>query len=963
MKFLKKLKNRVKNRRGNTLVEVLLVVGLMTILLGIAVPDLISESKEIKMTEMNSNARAVAVAVQSKLYGIKNRGTSIGSEYRTLNETAAEVSISTDDGGKDVKYVSNFGEKGTAGKDYLLSGAITDTDLLQKGKIVVVYDPLTADVLEVFYGEKEFPVDDIFPTANESFLKNNNIGLYRGEGSPEPERAISIPRFSLSVGEENEERYLQMQMEGTPDPSIATLPLGLEIYIQFPSFTKTDEWEEMLVYAEGMFDTNYTANYGDSIASDDSGENQLTLDKIANNNKIMRFIIDSAVLEKSASATDYLKHNKHPEIVSVASAPFYPRATINDWMMQSSNPYITYWFRQHATYINENTGGPKEGDSTMSQKLYDHIVALDNNYKSQHTATDYIPINGTCRVRMELHVLSGDTWTEEKNGARIRKYDDDTYAPVNITSALLSPYFNLLDQTTGQISLSSMRALSHLWQVFESENDITTAHLRDDINGDNFYTLLKKLRQALWDELKMTGKTEEDEKKRQDLWGDWAVNQGASVKSCDGNKKFKLDGTTTDGGSHKIQNIIFTGRNGGDASSEPGGLFEYANGCTFTNIDIVNPATLRRNYDPTFLETKDHSITAINESEQWGGASGAFVGFAVNCTFKNVRAYLDDAHHPPALNLSDLTIDGSVVGGLVGVAIGSEGGKTEFTNCAASVRATNGTLDSAMRVVYAGGLVGIAAGNVTISSCYAASQLSGYYSGGLVGATVSGQGNAITWTYKDRKWDLTPREQGPITGTPTITSSFAAGQITRQVRVGGGLIADVQGALPQENVQNCYSAAWWEALAPVSYGTFKGDKKNYYVYQTRFPIPVTENVEAWFNCTGDVLSLQTDVDDGIACTGGDLASKFNDWTKAEVGNTHQWSYNEGSFELHKMYWEKKDTPEAYPFPMPSGYVDQYGAEFWGDWIKTYEEKPTTAGGTPAATPFSSTFLGYKGECS
>ena len=65
-------KKKIKNKRGTTLIEVILVVALIAIMLLIAAPNVIAEKKQIDMAEMNSNARAVAVAVQSKLYGMKN---------------------------------------------------------------------------------------------------------------------------------------------------------------------------------------------------------------------------------------------------------------------------------------------------------------------------------------------------------------------------------------------------------------------------------------------------------------------------------------------------------------------------------------------------------------------------------------------------------------------------------------------------------------------------------------------------------------------------------------------------------------------------------------------------------------------------------------------------------------------------------------------------------------------------
>ncbi len=187
-----------------TLVEVLLVVAIMAIMLGLAMPNLLAESQAIKSAAMNGYARSVAVAVQSRLYGMRNAGTS-SSFYNKFNKNAAlDATVTTTEGNKTVKYVSNFGEKGTQGKQYLFSGALTDTELLQNGKIVVVYDPDTANVLETFYSEKEFDARSLFPASSEAFLKSNAIGVYRGEGAPAPvtKTALPTPVITMENGEE-----------------------------------------------------------------------------------------------------------------------------------------------------------------------------------------------------------------------------------------------------------------------------------------------------------------------------------------------------------------------------------------------------------------------------------------------------------------------------------------------------------------------------------------------------------------------------------------------------------------------------------------------------------------------------------------------------------------------------------------------------------------------------------------
>ena len=341
---------KLKNKRGMTLVEVLMVVALMTIMLGIAMPNILAESQNIKLATMDGYARSVAVAVQSKLYGIKNAGTANDSEYYLLDKAAEPVNIETDDGEKTVKYFTNFGENAAAGKHYLLSGAITDTEVLENGKIVVVYDPATADVLEVFYCEREFNVDALFPVTEEDFLESNLIGLYRGEGAPAPERKVRVPNFECTYVFEDEV-YLELTMTGTPSPELAGKSIGLEIYAEVP--IKDDgTYDDIGIYFEGFFASDYaTANAGTIVGRD--GIYPLTFEKIQENGNKLRFAIDSMVTNAAGygAAKTYLRRQTSPQYVSAAENLLYPRERLETWFNPQENPYLTVWYRENKDIV------------------------------------------------------------------------------------------------------------------------------------------------------------------------------------------------------------------------------------------------------------------------------------------------------------------------------------------------------------------------------------------------------------------------------------------------------------------------------------------------------------------------------------------------------------------------------------------------------------------------------------
>ncbi len=960
-----KLLEKLKNRRGTTLIEILLVVAIMTTLLGIAAPNLISESQAIKRAAMNDNARAVGVAVQSKLYGVKNLGS---DDFSFLNDSAAE-SIQffdkTSNEEKTVCLVSNFayGEADEAaknrailGKKYLLSGAITDTELLEKGNIVVGYDSESANVLFVFYCEKPFDVKTLFKpydaegnltlVAYEDILNENFIGYYLGYGVPRPERNVGLPDFTLAW-QYDDELYLELQMVGSASPQIADKKLCLEVFACIPKKEgdkySDDSYDEVLIYTEGRLEGKYVVTNVKNVFDEEKKEvvpiqgdyGTLTVNSIVENGGKLRFALDSLITTRAnyGGAQYNLRHQTNPGVVTMASDLLYPRESIANWFNGTVNPYLTFGKRE--------CGGI---DGSVLARLF-----------ASASVTDFVPVDKSMTLRVKLHVLSDDepvsAKSEDAPDARLYNFDDETYVPFDEKAQYICPYFYALAGETNTVTLSSIRDLNNLSYVFDTKNDITKATLSGDITEQAAYNKVAAVRQALLKKMP----------EYKGSWGYAAEWDGIAVSMLYFRNKteFTLSGEKPDsqgGGSYAIIGVPFEGR-----APWPGGLFGFAQNCTFKDLDVINPKVWRNGEQRSFLEhdANSHLVTRLDATYN-SVVSGGLVGIAVNCQFTNVRVYIDpdqafkvensdDADQKDWIkkNLTDNRISGIVAGGLVGLAIGSDGEKTTFENCAASVSVCTEYYWRSAECVYAGGLVGLTMGKVEINNSYAAGQISGYYAGGLIGgvaspSSVSGEG--WNWHFDNAKEPGSLQkinEKGVAKGALTVTNSFAAGIIEYMARVGGGLIAQVD-AKDIEKVSNCYSAVQWEILPPVAYGTFEGDTNNYYLYQKELDFPVTANVLARFTCTGDVLSLKNGQDkkDGVACTAKSLANHFGspDWAGG-AASTVRW------------YWKAtqlgNDRTAKYPFPMPKDNDD-----FWGYWIDSYENELETE------PNFSQTFKGY-----
>ena len=909
---------KLKSKRGITLVEVLLVVAVMTILLAIAMPNIFAESKAIKLAAMNGYARSVAVAVQSRLYGMKNAGTTDNSEYYLLGEAAETVSIETGDGVKDVKYVTNFGKKGTAGSPYLLSGAITDTEVLKNGKIVVVYDPKTADVLEVFYSEKDFDVDSLLPKTTEDFLQEHMIGLYLGEGAPEPERKVRVPNFSCKFVF-SDELYLEMQMVETPPDELLDSRLGLEIYAEIPG-ADGELSDEIGIYYQGFFATRYETQYAGAIEPDGDDPHALTLRKIQQNDGVIRFALDSMITDRASYGDAYVKqclrHQNKPEYTTVTDPTLYPRESIANWFNPTTNPYMTVWHR--------------EIKDTENRALHNKIFGLDYT-----NVTKYVGVDKTMQLKIRLSVLSDvcrDAVGMPEGTSASFYQKDEKFASFEALTSEISPYFNAISDKNTKIAISALRDLNNLKYVFNTDNIVNRAELNQDITAQQTYDKLVKVRYAL------IRKNPEVNS----YWTRYANIDAMNVDMLNPTKPFTLSGKSKDGGRHAIVGAGFSGR-----TNLLGGLFGYAYGLTVEDLDIISPSIMRNGFDLTFLsEDSDGNVNGI-KAQYSHAVSGSLVGIAVNCTFKNVHVYLDktrdlkveeDSNTPEgdlantnkyaANNLGYRRTSGVIAGGLVGIAIGSTNiatingwsthdtiasTTTTFTDCSASINVGTELYDRTSSCLYAGGLVGMTMGGVVIEGCFAASQLTGYNAGGLVG----GVAKPGAWNYDNQGYYGKPYDNGWYYGQNgtgngglKIKKSFASGIILRQARVGGGLIADIGGTTP--DVTDCYSSVKWQILPPTAYGTFEGDNKNYYIVQTHLAVPITTNIEAHFDCTGDVFSL-TGKSNGVACANAtDLKDKLNrsgnEWGSAE--KTVFWRRENGDS------YSGDGTPEkTYPFPM------------------------------------------------
>ena len=200
LKYLTALKHNNRQRRGFTLAETLIAVGILVVLMALLIPNLIQMQKSLRQKELDAKAEIIYVAAQNELAKLRSGGNA--------GKFTALLRGGDDDG---VRMLSSNGSLSTA-NDWL---SVATEDLLHPGHHwVVIYNANTASVVEVFYSEntdfeneyEDYRGPEGAPlTETNRFKKGANVGYYNGAmtgGSSTPvPRIILHPNISIDNGE------------------------------------------------------------------------------------------------------------------------------------------------------------------------------------------------------------------------------------------------------------------------------------------------------------------------------------------------------------------------------------------------------------------------------------------------------------------------------------------------------------------------------------------------------------------------------------------------------------------------------------------------------------------------------------------------------------------------------------------------------------------------------------------
>jgi len=221
-----------KGQKGFTLLEVVLVVGVLAIILAISIPALVRVSRNLKIAKLDDISREIYTSAQSRSIAL-----SVGGQLSRVGGSNVDrptpMALAEDGMGTvQYKYVYKSGYSAAAGTELLLPlGSIEEG--VRQNYYIIEYNPVTAMIKGVYYWENEendflsegYKTIDPENRSERMAYSGGMVGYYGGDDVTRPPIEIRPMEAELV---NREELYLRItQGSGATGPLHGTITVTL----------------------------------------------------------------------------------------------------------------------------------------------------------------------------------------------------------------------------------------------------------------------------------------------------------------------------------------------------------------------------------------------------------------------------------------------------------------------------------------------------------------------------------------------------------------------------------------------------------------------------------------------------------------------------------------------------------------------------------------------------------------
>lgn len=181
---------RLGSRKGFTMVETLVAVGILVILMGLATPAVLSIQKNLKMVELDNIARSIFVAAQNRMTALKSAGGLEDLGGVVMEQKPQDFPDETLSWQKGEYFYLTHTPKGEdeAGLSALIQDHAVESNVWENN-FLVEFNRVTGQVYGVFYGEKAFTYQDLsrLPERTRTHRRAIPVGYYGGSAIQAPD--------------------------------------------------------------------------------------------------------------------------------------------------------------------------------------------------------------------------------------------------------------------------------------------------------------------------------------------------------------------------------------------------------------------------------------------------------------------------------------------------------------------------------------------------------------------------------------------------------------------------------------------------------------------------------------------------------------------------------------------------------------------------------------------------------